>query len=128
MVKDEIDCNSRPPCSTHTIHGIMHHVDPAFLCQNLKHGHKRMRKVFFKLFQGIFFEGKISYEIRVSNNFPLKCFRLIFSGSFSYSAENSLEVLFYNTDRILIESYSNFEFRSLKGFTSQRATERLTDL
>ena len=54
MIKDEIDCNSRSPCSTHTIHGIMHHVDPAFLCQNLKHGHERMRKVFYIMSRDFF--------------------------------------------------------------------------
>ena len=51
MIKNEVNRYSWSPCTTHTIHCIVHHIDPTLLCQHLKHCHKRMRKILWELFR-----------------------------------------------------------------------------
>ena len=51
MIKNEVNRYCWSPCTTHTIHCIVHNIDPTLLCQHLKHCHKRMRKILWELFQ-----------------------------------------------------------------------------
>ncbi len=51
MIEDKVNCHQRANFPTGPENGLIHHLRPAFLRQNLKHGHERLewREVFISL-------------------------------------------------------------------------------